>query len=205
MTEIKNFYGWILDVTTYASGIILWVKIKKENQVVQIKSEFQPEFFAVPKKGRFGSDFPRLKQILKSHPNIVRARLCSKYVSIDDCEKRMIFGVSVKKPSVFKSTIKDIEKLDYFTLYNTDIPIAQMYFYVNSLFPMAFCCFSVSLGENNEMHLLSYELKDNNEDLFYETPPLRAIWLEIKVQQKGLRPQFNEPMAYAEIGIVENE
>lgn len=205
MTEIKNFYGWILDVTTYASGIILWVKIKKENQVVQIKSEFQPEFFAVPKKGRFGSDFPRLKQILKSHPNIVRARLCSKYVSIDDCEKRMIFGVSVKNSSVFKSTIKDIEKLDYFTLYNTDIPIAQMYFYVNSLFPMALCCFSVSLGENNEMHLLSYELKDNNEDLFYETPPLRAVWLEIKVQQKGLRPQFNEPMAYAEIGIVENE
>ena len=205
MTEINSFDGWIFDVTTYADGIILWVKTKKENQVVSIKSEFQPEFFAVPKRGRFGSDFPRLKQILESHPNIVKAKLCSKYVSIDDCEKRSIFGVSVRKPSVFKSTVEDIEKLDFFTLFNTDIPIAQMYFYVKSLFPMALCSFSVSIDENNEKHLHSLELKDNNEDLYYETPPLRAVWLEIKVQQKGLKPQFNEPLAYAEIGVVENE
>lgn len=205
MNKKEKFDGWLLDVTTYSKGVILWVKREKDGKVVQVRSTYQPEFFAVPKKERFGADFPRLKQILMDHPNVVKARLCSKYVSIDECEKRLIFGVSVEKPSVFKKTVSDVDKLDLFTVYNTDIPIAQMYFYVNDLFPMALCGFLVRVDRKGFIHLDSLELKDDNEKLIYEMPPLKAIWLSVKIQQKGLRPQFNEPLAYAEIGVVRND
>jgi DNA polymerase-2 len=36
-------------------------------------------------------------------------------------------------------------------------------------------------------------------------PPLKAVWLDVKVQQRGIRPYYNDPIAYAQISIVEND
>ena len=203
----KQFDGWLLDVSTYNDGVILWVK--KEGKIVKIVQEFHPEFFAVPKKN-VGSDFKRLTHILEAHPNVKNVRICEKYVKLEDHKKTKIFGVSVSKPSVFRKTIREIDEIDLFTLYNTDLPISQMYFYINNLFPMSFCRFDVQIAKNDDnndcsMSLISLELKDDNETLFYDLPPLKAVWLDIKVQQRGLRPYFNEPLAYAEISIVEKD
>ncbi|MEE9376610.1 MAG: DNA polymerase domain-containing protein [Candidatus Lokiarchaeia archaeon] len=204
-----QFDGWLLDVTTYSNGVILWVKTVKEQKVIQIFNDFHPEFFAVPKR-HVGKDFKRLKQILKSHDNVKDVRICEKYVKLEEHEKTKIFGVCVVKPSVFKKTIKEIDEIGLFTLYNTDLPISQMYFYVNDLFPMSLCGFKVKLEEkkiNNKrsMRLLSLELKDDNEELFYDLPPLKAIWLDIKIQQHGMRSYYNDPLAYAEVSIVEKD
>ena len=205
----EQFDGWLLDVSTCSSGVILWVKKVKEQKVIQLYHEFSPEFFAVPKQN-VGKDFKRLKQILKSHHNIKEVRICEKYIKLEDHEKTKIFGVSVVKPSVFKKVIKEIDKIGLFTLYNTDLPISQMFFYVNDLFPMAFCSFKVKVGDKIRtdgfsMELISLELKDDNEELFYELPPLKAVWLDIKIQQRGMRSYFNDPLAYAEISIVEKD
>ncbi len=204
-----QFDGWLLDVSTYHSGVILWVKTLKEQKVVKIFHDFCPEFFAVP-KSHVGKDFKRLRQILKSHHNIKDIRLCEKYVKLEDHEKVKILGVSVVKPSVFKKTIKEIDEIGLFTLYNTDLPISQMYFYVNDLFPMSLCSFKVKFekkkkGDGHLMRLISLELKDNNEELFYDLPPLKAVWLDIKIQQRGMRSYFNEPLVFAEISIVEKD
>ncbi|MHA2131358.1 MAG: DNA polymerase domain-containing protein, partial [Promethearchaeota archaeon] len=40
---------------------------------------------------------------------------------------------------------------------------------------------------------------------FYELPPLKAIWLDIKVEQHGIRTYFNDPLLYAEVSIVEQD
>ncbi|UCC18862.1 MAG: hypothetical protein JSV62_12240 [Promethearchaeota archaeon] len=205
----QQFHGWLLDVSTYKSGVILWVKTVKEQKVVKIFHDFCPEFFAVPKKYA-GKDFKRLKQILLSHHNIKGVRICEKYVKLEDHEKTKIFGVSVVKPSVFKKTINEIDEIGLFTLYNTDLPISQMYFYVNDLFPMSLCCFKVKIENKRRigtptMHLISLELNDDNEELFYDLPPLKAVWLDIKVQQRGIRSYYNDPMLYAEVSIVEKD
>ena len=204
-----QFDGWLLDVSTYSKGVILWVKTTKEQKVVKIFHDFHPEFFAVPKR-HVGQDFKRLKQILKSHHNIKSVRICEKYEKLEDHEKTKIFGVSVVKPSVFKKTIKEIDEIDLFTLYNTDLPISQMYFYVNDLFPMSLCGFKVKLekkkkANEHSMRLISLELKDNNEELFYDLPPLKAVWLDIKIQQRGMRPYYNDLLLYAEVSIVEKD
>jgi len=205
----EQFDGWLLDVSTYSNGVILWVKIKKGQKIVKIFHEFCPEFFAVPKK-HTGNDFKRLKQILKSHHNVKDVRICEKYVKLEDHEKTKIFGVSVVKPSVFKKTIKEIDEIGLFTLYNTDLPISQMYFYVNDLFPMSYCSLKVKLenkrnAETPIMRLISLELRDDNEKLFYELPPLKAVWLDIKVQQRGMKSYYNDPLLYAEVSIVEKD
>ncbi len=198
----EQFDGWLLDVSTHSDGVVLWVKKGKE--VVKIFEEFYPEFFAVPRKSA-GKDFKRLRHILKSHPNIKRVRICEKYIKLEDHEKSKIFGVSVAKPSVFKSTIREIDEIGLFTLYNTDLPISQMYFYIRDLFPMSFCSFKIEPAQNGVNRLVSLDLKDNNEVLFYDLPPLKAVWLDIKVQQHGIRSYYNDPLAYAEISVVEKD
>jgi len=204
-----QFDGWLLDISTYINGVILWVKKAKEQKVVKIFHDFHPEFFAVPKR-HVGKDYKRLKEILKSHHNVKDVRICEKYVKLEEHEKTKILGVSVARPSVFKKTIKEIDEIGLFTLYNTDLPISQMYFYVNDLFPMSLCSFKVKLEKKKKadrhlMRLISLELKDDNEVLFYDLPPLKAVWLDIKIQQRGMRSYYNDPLAYAEISIVEKD
>lgn len=205
MASQEQFDGWLLDVSTFSEGVILWVK--KEGKNVKIIQDFSPEFFAVPNKSA-GNDLKRLKNILKSHPKVKRVRICEKYVKLEDHGKTKIFGVSVSKPSVFKKVISEIDEVGLFTLYNTDLPISQMYFYVNDIFPMSLCKFTVKIERDKKekvMRLISLELKDDNEKLFYELPPLKAVWLDIKVQKCGIRSYYNDPLAYAIVSIVEND
>ncbi|MFX1379276.1 MAG: DNA polymerase domain-containing protein [Promethearchaeota archaeon] len=205
----EQFDGWLLDVSTYSNGVILWVKKAKEQKVIKIFHDFCPEFFAVPKK-HVGKDFKRLKQIIKSHHNVEDVRICEKYVKLEDHKKTKILGVSVVKPSVFKKTINEIDEIGLFTLYNTDLPISQMYFYVNDLFPMSLCSFRVKVENKGRvgasiMRLISLELNDDNEELFYDLPPLKAVWLDIKIRQRGMKAYFNDPLLYAEVSIVEKD
>lgn len=205
----EQFDGWLFDVSTRGNGVILWVKTAKEQKIVKIFHDFCPEFFAVPKK-HMGNDFRRLETILLSHHDVKGVRICEKYVKLEDHKKTKIFGVSVVKPSVFKKTIKAIDRIGLFTLYNTDLPIAQMYFYVNDLFPMSFCSFKIKREKRKSaggvsMQLQAIDLKDDNEELFYELPPLKSVWLDIKVEQHGMKSYFNDCLVCAEVSIVEND
>ncbi len=198
-----------MDVSTYGKGVIHWVKTIPEGEIVRIYGEFHPEFFAVP-KSHVGSDLSRLKHILLQNGNVKAVRICEKYVKLEDHEKRRILGVSVVRPSVFKQTISEVDKLSLFTLYNTDLPIAQMYFYVNDLFPMSQCEFEVEKRTNKRrnaesMHLVSLTLKDDNEELYYELPPLKAVWLDVTIQKSGIRYYYNDPLESVSISVVEND
>jgi len=203
------FKGWLLDVATYSEGVILWVKTEEERKVIRIFHEFSPEFFAVP-KDNVGNDFKRMQYILAQNQNVKKVRICEKYVKLEDHEKSRVLGVTVEKPSVFKKTIKEVNEIGLFTLYNTDLPITQMYFYVNDLFPMSFCQFKIKVEKDkrkkvNILRLISLDMLDDNEKLFYDLPPLRAVWLDVKIQHQGIKPYYNDPISYAEISIVEND
>ncbi|MBN1214924.1 MAG: hypothetical protein JXA99_05710 [Candidatus Lokiarchaeota archaeon] len=203
----KQFDGWLLDVSTYDSGVILWVK-HKEN-IVKIYDFFHPEFYAVPNKG-IENNIERLRYILEGHPHAKTIKLYEKYVKLEDNEKSNVFGFSVTKPSVFKKTIEEINQINLFTLYNTDLPLAQMYLYVKNLFPMSYCCFKVKNKLNNKnkqeiLELISLELKDDNEKLFYDLPPLKAIWLKVKIRHKEIHPYYNDVLEYIEVSLIEND
>ncbi|MFX0060160.1 MAG: DNA polymerase domain-containing protein, partial [Candidatus Heimdallarchaeota archaeon] len=204
----KSFDGWLLDVSLFKDGVILWVKDVKEQRVLKVYQKYSPEFFAVPKPST-GNDLKRLKYILEQNSNILRVRICKKYVKLEESIKSKIFGVTVSRPSLFKKAIKEIDEIGLFTLYNTDLPMTQMYFYENDLFPMSLCKFEVKVETNEKKEkklcLTSLELKDDNELLFYELPPLKAVWLDVKIQQRSIRYYYNDPLDYALISIVEND
>jgi len=200
----EEFEGWLLDVSTSSEGMVLWVKTVREKTIIKVIQTYYPEFFAVPKKG-IGKDLKALTQILQFHPNVKSVRTCEKYVTLEDHEKTTILAVSVEKPSLFKPTIEEIDKIDLFTLYNIDLPISQMYFYTNDLFPMALCKFRAEMDDEKIIRLLSLKLNDDNEALFYDLPPLKAIWLDIKIRKDGIRSYFNDPLSHVEISIVEQD
>jgi len=208
--DLQNvFDGWLLDVSTFSEGVILWVKTSKEQKVIKIYQEFCPEFFAVP-RNEVGNDLKRLKYILTQNLNVKEVRICEKYAKLEDHDKTKVLGVTVTKPSVFKKTIKEIDRIGLFILHNTDLPITQMYFYVNDIFPMSFCRFKVKIEKgkdkrSNILRLISLDLQDDNEKLFYDLPPLKAVWLDVKIQYEGIRPYYNDPISHAEISIVEND
>ncbi len=209
MDSQNVFDGWLLDVSTFSEGVILWVKTSKEQKVIKVYQEFCPEFFAVP-RNEVGNDLKRLKYILTQNLNVKEVRICEKYAKLEDHEKSKVLGVTVTKPSVFKKTIKEIDRIGLFILHNTDLPITQMYFYVNDIFPMSFCRFKVKIEKgkdkrSNILRLVSLDLQDDNEKLFYDLPPLKAVWLDVKIQHQGIRPYYNDPISHAEINIVEND
>ncbi|MHA1688365.1 MAG: DNA polymerase domain-containing protein [Promethearchaeota archaeon] len=205
----EEFTGWLLDVSTQGSGVLLWVKRKDNEKVIPVEGEFFPEFFAVPRPSA-GNDLKRLRAILEAHPNVKKVRACKKYVKLEDPEKTTVFGVSVKKPSLFKKTVEDTNNIDLFTLFNTDLPISQMYFYVNDLFPMVFCRFIAEKTRDRKkigplFKLKALELRDTNETLFYDLPPLTAVWLDVVVQKRELRPYHSDPLSHVKVSIVEND
>ncbi len=207
--KCEEFTGWLLDVSTQGSGVVLWVKRADSKKVIPIKGEFFPEFFAVPRSSA-GNDLKRLKAILEAHPNVKKVRTCKKYVKLEDPEKTTVLGVSVKKPALFKKTVEDINNIDLFTLFNTDLPLSQMYFYVDELFPTAFCHFIVeSTRDQNKkpsgFQLKKLKLRDTNETLFYDLPPLTAVWLDIVLQKRELRPYYSDPLSHVKVSIVEND
>ena len=209
MPKEQNFAGWLLDVSTYSEGVILWVKTLSTQKIVQIHDSFSPEFFVVPRKNS-GKDLQRFKHILAQNHDVKSVRICEKYVKLEDHKKTKLLGISVIKPSVFKKVIQNVDEIGLFILYNTDLPIAQMYYYVKDLFPISLCEFKVEIRKDKKsgeeiMDLLSLTLNDDNEQLFYDLPPLKAIWLDVKVQQRGIRYYYDDPMAFAEISIVEND
>ena len=209
MDSQNVFDGWLLDVSTFSEGVILWVKTSKEQKVIKIYQEFCPEFFAVP-RNEVGNDLKRLKYILTQNLNVKEVRICEKYAKLEDHDKTKVLGVTVTKPSVFKKTIKEVDRIGLFILHNTDLPINQMYFYVNDIFPMSFCRFKVKIEKgkdkrSNVLRLISLDLQDDNEKLFYDLPPLKAVWLDVKIQYQGIRPYYNDPISHAEISIVEND
>ena len=209
MDSQNVFDGWLLDVSTFSEGVILWVKTSKEQKVIKIYQEFCPEFFAVP-RNEVGNDLKRLKYILTQNLNVKEVRICEKYAKLEDHGKTKVFGVTVTKPSIFKKTIKEVDRIGLFILHNTDLPITQMYFYVNDIFPMSFCRFKVKIEKSKDkrssiLRLISLDLQDDNEKLFYDLPPLKAVWLDVKIQYQGIRPYYNDPISHAEISIVEND
>jgi DNA polymerase elongation subunit (family B) len=209
VSKEQNFAGWLLDVSTYSGGVILWVKTLDTQRIVRIYHSFSPEFFVVPRKS-VGNDLKRFQHILEQNHDVQSVRICEKYVKLEDHQKTKLLGISAVKPSVFKKVIQKVDATGLFILYNTDLPIAQMYYYVNDLFPISLCEFKVEITRDKKMgeeimNLCSITLNDDNEQLFYDLPPLKAIWLDVTIQQRGIRPYYDDPIAFAEISIVEND
>lgn len=202
--------GWILDAGINQDFVQLWIKMEN-GKVVPALYRFYPSFYAQFKEST--SSFDYVNAMISQHENIIEIERCKKFVYVYDNLKSDVFKIKVDSPRNFKKTIKDLEKTDQFNLYNTDVPVAQMFFYEMDLFPMGLCEFELEMiGTKTPKKLpkgypkspkelpkiKNIILKDSNEAIFYKTPTLKIIELQLgefgkRCTGKKYRDRFTKP------------
>ena len=208
MNNMRNFLfdAWIIDVMVHEKGILLWLK-KKNGVVVRVIYEFHPSFYIIPIKqvsnDKIASnnvDYHKFITAMKAHPQIKSVVICKRRVKAEDSHFSQVIHIQVDSPFKFKKTVRQIQELEQFNFYNIDIPLTQMFFYETGLFPFAFCSFELK-RKNMELIVNSIILKDSNESILYELPPLRVIWLEIEAKQFGLRIKGTDRLKNCKLSV----
>ena len=208
MNNMQNFLfdAWIIDVMVHEKGILLWLK-KKNGVVVRAIYEFHPSFYIIPIKqvsdDKITSnnvDYRKFITAIKAHPQIKSATICKRRVKAEDSQFSQVIRIQVDSPFKFKKTIHQIQELERFNFYNIDIPLTQMFFYNTGLFPFAFCSFELKKSQT-DLIVHSIVLKDSNESILYDFPPLRVIWLEIEVEQSGLRKKRTDRLKNCKLTV----
>jgi len=183
--------AWILDAQVHKRGILMWLK-KPSGEVISALHPYYPSFYAVLHKkhtrnlNAISSPYQRYVSGLEHNPNIHSVSLCQKRVKAEDPVLTEVLRIKVASPFLLKKVIRQIRNLERFDLYNVDIPLVQMFFYENRIFPFAFCSIKMKKTRNG-LIIDRLSLKDSNEDIHYDLPPLRVIWLEITTHCEGIR------------------
>ncbi|QEE14898.1 DNA polymerase domain-containing protein [Promethearchaeum syntrophicum] len=200
------FDAWIIDLMVHEKGILLWLK-KKNGVVVRAIYEFQPSFYIVPKKQVFNDkktsnnvDYQKFINAMQAHPQIKSAVICKRRIKAEDSQFSQVIRIQVDSPFKFKKTVRQIKELEQFNFYNIDIPLTQMFFYETGLFPFAFCSFQLK-KKQTDLIVHSIILNDSNESILYQFPPLRVIWLEIEVEQLGLRKKGTDRLKNCKLTV----
>jgi DNA polymerase elongation subunit (family B) len=182
-----NIEGWILDAEVHGDYLEIWIK-SRDGKTFPAVYKYHPYFYAYPKNCQtFMDSLEEAESILNILEYVTSVERCKKYLAVTDHTKSTLFRITIDSPRNFKSTIREVEATDKFDLYNIDIPIAQAFFYGMDLFPMSFCEFELE-GKITQSYvspitcfprIKRITLKDSNELLFYELPPLRIINLQL--------------------------
>ncbi len=215
--------GWILDAGVCRDYIELWIKME-DGRTIPALYKYFPSFFAEPKD--FFQSKEEAEAMLLQNEHICKIEICKKYTYVSDHNKHDVFRIWVDSPRNFKSVITDVENTDYFHLFNTDIPIPQAFFYETELFPMGLCEFELknyspatspgflARSKKDRPIIQKITLKDSNEDILYELPPLRIVHMSLgdfgvseprgmKSKNRFRRPKLNEPIISCKIRLID--
>ncbi|WP_457558168.1 DNA polymerase domain-containing protein [Candidatus Harpocratesius sp.] len=183
---------WILDANPHPQGIELWLKDQKGNCQNAI-FPFNPSFYAVFSPTKYHiQDFSSIHEKYKyyalkfsEYEEIKDVSVVERRIHAHDDSTSLCLKITPISPTRFKRLIKFFRSFDFFDLYNTDIPVVQIFFYEKKFFPFARCraVFSDNLQSKKLKNLV---LLDSNESVDYEHPPLRILWFEIKSKLENL-------------------
>ncbi|MCF2140897.1 MAG: hypothetical protein K9W44_12645 [Candidatus Lokiarchaeota archaeon] len=189
---------WILDANPHPQGIELWLKDQKGTCQSAIYPFF-PSFYAVfsPTKYRI-LDFSSIRKkyhyfALKfsEHEEIRKVSVVERRIHAHDNFTSPCLKITPISPTKFKHLIQFFRSFDFFDLYNTDVPVVQLFFYESKFFPFARCRAEFSENEQNN-YLKNLVLLDSNESIDYDLPPLRILWFEIKLKSEGVARKIND-------------
>ncbi|MHA1646072.1 MAG: DNA polymerase domain-containing protein [Promethearchaeota archaeon] len=202
----KKLNAWILDLTLQRTGITLWLKTEQQ-KTIRVLYPYHPSFYItfphsvrVSLSSTIDEEYRHLIPTLGEHPDIESVTLCKRRIKAEHSEPSSVLRVQVRNPSRFKTVIRDLEAMEQFELLNIDLPIIQMFFYETGLFPFAYCKVSMIQSKNGYI-AQSINLLESNEDIFYELPPLRVIWIEFETLSEGLRISKTDPITKCKITI----
>ena len=185
---MKKITGWILDAQIHHTGICLWITTKNNTTIKAIYS-WRPAFYAIlsNKKMQDRWNYKYYKQILEKHEDIRSIDISERFIKPRDRKKSLTLKIEMENPQKFKKVIQHLTTLEYFTLFNTDLPLVQMFFYEMDLFPLALCKFTFKKKKKKDNYISDIQLLDKNTDLEYDLPPLKIIWLKVNTQTTDLK------------------
>jgi DNA polymerase-2 len=207
--EAQLVEAWILDLMVAADGITLWLK-QRDGNVFPAFFRYYPTFYAaLPASFRISSIgfqgnktrdeiYTYYQQQLGEHVQIRHIEVCRRRVHAEDPEPSPVLQIQVINPRSFKKVIQFVRELEVFDLYNTDLPMSQMFLYEHKLFPFAFCEFKIRVTETRT-EILGIILRDSNEQIFYDLPPLRVVWLELESSGTRLKITKSDQLVEAKI------
>ncbi|MEM3629367.1 MAG: 3'-5' exonuclease, partial [Candidatus Bathyarchaeia archaeon] len=177
--------GWILDV--YPSGptqITVWV-IGENGERVRLTDKYVHRIYVAGSP----SDLEELTRKISKSESVADYRFVEKYADFMEASKKGVLEIDITdygRTAFFARKILRLGGYEKYQLYNVDVPVAQAYLYERDIFPLA----HVLAYENGEK--LGYELLDSVESCQYKIPPLRSLWLDVKIRKEASVASFHD-------------
>lgn len=202
---------WILEANPHAEGIELWL-ISKHGRWLNTVYPYSPVFYAVllPTK-KHSLNFPSLRQEYRylaeklaeneyiKKIEVVYRRINAQHTFFSPC-----LEVTPTSPLKFRRVVEYFRQLEYFELYNVDVPVVQLFFYESHLFPFAKCQLEFYIKKikgSRKIVLKALNLRDSNEEFDYKLPPLRIVWLEIVTNSPRMVRNASDPIRECRITV----
>jgi DNA polymerase elongation subunit (family B) len=177
--------GWIFDV--YPSGpdeVTVWI-IAENGERVKLVDKYKHRIYV---SGAM-QDLKGLAEKIRDSKSVAGFRFVDKYADFMEAEKKKVLEIEMRdyeRTSFFARKVLRLGGYERFQPHNVDVPIAQAYLYEKDVFPLA----HVLVSDSGKM--LSYELLDTVESCNYDVPPLRSMWLNVKIKKAGASAQFRD-------------
>ncbi|MEM2368510.1 MAG: DNA polymerase domain-containing protein [Candidatus Bathyarchaeia archaeon] len=177
--------GWILDV--YPSGpnqITVWI-IGENGERVRLTDKYVHRIYVAGSP----SDLEELTRKISKSESVADYRFVEKYADFMEASKKGVLEIDITdygRTAFFARKILRLGGYEKYQLYNVDVPVAQAYLYERDIFPLA----HVLAYENGEK--LGYELLDSVERCHYKIPPLRSLWLDVKIRKEAPVASFHD-------------
>jgi len=169
--------GWIFDIYPRGGEMVVW--LKGGGDAIRLVDRWTPSIY------------------LAADPTTV-ARLTRRHDWEWRFEERFERIYDTKRSKVMRIFSWGTEKLGRqilaetagrCTLYNVDVPAAQMYLYEKDLFPLAY----VEAEWTDDG--IRWEPLDSPERVDYELPDLKTVTLSVQPEQRSRLPTFLDPVA----------
>ena len=162
----RRHEGWLFDLSELGSQIALWVYLN-DGRLVRLTQEFHPPIYV-------SGERPKLRRLAYE---MSRSRLISKLRWAEQREfwsgnSIEVLELQIRDSSLLPKLRRLAASYDReFTFYNSDIPTAQYYLYLNNLFPL--CRMSCEADEAGNVQEIA--ATDSALDIDYGLPKLKTL------------------------------
>jgi len=176
--KLETVRGWLFDV--YPSGpdeMTVWI-IAENGKRIKLVDKFTHRIYT---SGKF-SDLKSLAEKNRDSYSVKGWRFVQKYADFMEASKRKVMELYMsdyRRASFFATKVLRLGGYEKFRLYNVDVPISQAYFYEKDVFPLAHILV-VDDGKS-----LCYGVLSSVEDVDYDVPPLRSMWLNVDIKKEN--------------------
>ena len=166
---ITTVKGWLFDLYPSAQGMTLWI-IDEDGNTHLCRDEFTPTFYLhLPPP-----EMARAEKMAKACP-IPVTHYRTQQMELYSGTMVDVVACTIHNAMRAREAVRFFEKeFPYFTFFNTDIPIAQLYLYCTQLFPLAFGYYCI----DETGRLVGTTLHDTAEAMEYRLPPLTIMALK---------------------------